>query len=133
MVYPAAGILPNGYRYGFTDPLNALLNYGFALLEAETQIACLSIGLHPGLGIFHADKDGRASSVYDLMEPNRPIVDRLVLEFVQGHSFTSHECWETREGICRLDPHIDCENWRLVCGWRGRKQMNMLLVSLISP
>src|SRR5439155_14014551 len=56
-----------GNRYGATDPTNALLNYGYALLEAETRIACHNAGIHPGLGIMHADRDGRASFVYDLM------------------------------------------------------------------
>lgn len=95
-----------GNRYGATDPTNALLNYGYALLEAETRIACLTAGLHPGLGIFHADRDARASFVYDVMEPARPIVDRLVLQFVQTHTLSNGDCWETREGFCRLDPYL---------------------------
>ena len=32
------------------DPVNALLNFGYALLEAETKIACHAIGLDPSLG-----------------------------------------------------------------------------------
>jgi CRISPR-associated endonuclease Cas1 len=95
-----------GNRYGATDPANALLNYGYALLEAETRIACYTAGLHPGLGIVHADKVGRASFVYDLMEAARPTVDRLVLEFIRRHTFADGECWETREGHCRLDPRL---------------------------
>lgn len=93
-----------GNRNGATDPTNALLNYGYALLEAEVRIACLGSGLHPGLGIFHADRDSRASFVYDLTEPVRPIVDRRVLQFIQTHTFSEGDCWETREGFCRLDP-----------------------------
>lgn len=95
-----------GNRYGATDPGNALLNYGYALLEAETRIACLTAGLHPGLGIFHADSDGRASFIYDLMEPSRPQVDRLVLRHIQRHRFTDGDFLETREGHCRLDPNV---------------------------
>lgn len=98
-----------GNRNGATDPTNALLNYGYALLEAETRIACYDAGLHPGLGIIHADRDGRASFVYDLMEPNRPRVDRLVLEFIRKHTFGDRECWETREGYCRLDPEVTAQ------------------------
>jgi hypothetical protein len=95
-----------GNRYGATDPTNALLNYGYALLEAETRIACHNAGIHQGLGIIHADRDGRASFVYDLMEPIRPTVDRLVFEFIRKHTFADTECWETREGYCRLDPEF---------------------------
>src|SRR5438093_453126 len=85
-----------GNRYGATDPTNALLNYGYALLEAETRIACFNAGLHPGLGVIHADRDGRASFIYDLMEGARPAVDRLVLELIRRHTFTDGECRETR-------------------------------------
>jgi CRISPR-associated protein Cas1 len=106
----------SGNRYGATDPCNSLVNYGYALLEAETRIACLNAGLHPGLGIFHADKDGRASFVYDVMEPSRPTVDRLVLEFVRSHTFNEGDCWETREGFCRLDPHLASS----VACWSGK-------------
>jgi CRISPR-associated endonuclease Cas1 len=95
-----------GNRNGATDPTNALLNYGYALLEAETRIACHNGGIHQGLGIIHADRDGRASFVYDLMEPARPAVDRLMFEFIRKHTFTDTECWETREGYCRLDPGL---------------------------
>jgi len=93
-------------EHGATDPINALLNYGYALLEGETRIVCLNAGLHPGLGIFHVDKDGRASFIYDLMEPVRPAVDRLVMRLVRTHTFAEEECWETREGHCRLDPKL---------------------------
>lgn len=54
----------------------------------------------------HADQDGRASFAYDLMEPARPEVDRLVFEFIHRHTFTDGECWETRGGHCRLDPGL---------------------------
>lgn len=105
-----------GNRNGATDPTNALLNYGYALLEAETRIACLNAGLHPGLGIIHVDRDGRASFIYDLMESVRPLVDRLALEFVRTHVFTEAECHETREGFCRLDPVLAA----LITEWTTR-------------
>ncbi len=69
-------------------------------------VACLNAGLHPGMGIIHADRDGRASFIYDLMEPVRPAVDRVVLGFARPHTFAEGECWEPREGFCRLDPTL---------------------------
>lgn len=38
------------------DPVNALLNYGYALLEAESKLAAYALGLDPGLGIIHTDQ-----------------------------------------------------------------------------
>jgi CRISPR-associated endonuclease Cas1 len=40
-------------------PVNALLNYVYALVEAEAILACQAVGLDPGLGIVHADAKGR--------------------------------------------------------------------------
>ena len=85
------------------DPVNALLNFGYALLEAEAKIACHAAGLDPALGILHADRDARLSFIYDLMEPVRPAVDRLVLELVSSHTFRRGELWATRDGRIRLD------------------------------
>ena len=54
------------------NPVNAILNYLYALLEAETTIACHAVGLDPTLGIVHADNRGRDSLALDLMEAVRP-------------------------------------------------------------
>ena len=60
-------MLANGPRTA-TNPPNAILNYLYALLEAETILACQQIGLDPGLGIFHTDQRDRASLALDAME-----------------------------------------------------------------
>ena len=36
-----------------SGPANAILNYLYALLEAEASVACLTMGLDPGIGILH--------------------------------------------------------------------------------
>jgi CRISPR-associated endonuclease Cas1 len=48
-----------------TNPVNSILNYLFALLEAEARIALLAVGLDPGMGILHADQWGRDSMALD--------------------------------------------------------------------
>lgn len=63
-----------------TDPFNALLNYGYTLLEVETRIACAAASLDPDLGHLHVDARHRESFVYDLLEPLRVIVDEVALE-----------------------------------------------------
>jgi CRISPR-associated endonuclease Cas1 len=85
-----------------SNPANALLNYLYALLEAETRLACVAIGLHPGLGILHADMSERDSFVYDLMEAVRPAVDRWLLDFLGEHRFARRDFFETPEGGIRL-------------------------------
>jgi CRISPR-associated protein Cas1 len=84
------------------NPANAVLNYLYALLEAETRIACLTVGLDPGLGIVHADVRGRDSLALDLMEAVRPQVDRHLLELMQRRVFRLSDFHETRKGGCRI-------------------------------
>lgn len=57
-------------------PVNALLNYTYALLEIEAILACHAVGLDPGLSIVHSDIQGRQSLALDLIEPVRPEVER---------------------------------------------------------
>jgi CRISPR-associated protein Cas1 len=58
--------------------LNGLLNYGYAILRAATARAVMAAGLHPSLGLMHANRGNALVLVDDLMEPFRPLVDRTV-------------------------------------------------------
>jgi CRISPR-associated endonuclease Cas1 len=84
------------------NPINALLNYLYTLLEAETRIACLTVGLDPTLGIVHADYRSRDSLALDLMEAVRPRVDAYVLELLGQRTFAKGDFFETRRGVCRI-------------------------------
>jgi CRISPR-associated endonuclease Cas1 len=86
------------------NPINALLNYGYAILEAETRIACLTLGLDPTLGIVHADFRGRDSFALDLMEAVRPKVDAYLLDLLRERTFKTADFYESPRGICRLLP-----------------------------
>lgn len=89
-----------------TDPTNAILNYLYAILEAETTIACRAIGLDPGLGIVHLDAPGRASLALDVMEAARPDVDRHVAGLLRDHVFAARDFMETAQGVCRAMPPL---------------------------
>lgn len=69
-------------------------------------IACLSADLHPGFGLFHSDRQGNSAFIFDMTEAGRPTVDQVVLDFIRKHQFAEGDCYETREGFCRLDPKI---------------------------
>ena len=83
-------------------PVNAILNYLYALVEIEAILACEVVGLDSGLGLLHSDTKNRASFALDLMEPIRPEVDRYVLEFMESHTFRKSDFTETSDGHCRL-------------------------------
>ena len=63
-----------------TDPVNALLSLGYALLRHDVQSAVNLAGFDPYLGYLHVERYGRPSLALDLMEEFRPlVVDAIVL------------------------------------------------------
>ena len=49
------------------NPVNAILNYLYALLESEARLAAAALGLDPGMGVLHVDAPARDSLALDLM------------------------------------------------------------------
>jgi CRISPR-associated endonuclease Cas1 len=101
-------------------PINAILNYAYALLECEAVRACHVVGLDPGLAVVHMDREGRQSMALDLMEPVRPAVEEFVLKLVASRQFRKADFVELADGTCRLKApltHELCESLPL---W-GRK------------
>jgi hypothetical protein len=60
----------------------------------------------PHIRYLHTSRLGRAALVYDLMEPPRSQVDRLVLSFVRSHSFSPNDFLVGKNGVCRLHPQL---------------------------
>ena len=68
---------------GARDIVNSMLNYSYAILASEVLKALHISGLDPYAGFLHADRYGRTSLVFDLMEEFRQqIVDRSVLKLI---------------------------------------------------
>jgi CRISPR-associated protein Cas1 len=66
------------------DPFNALLSFGYALLQKDIESVAQRVGLDPYIGCLHALEDGRPSLTLDLMEEFRPlVVDVAMLQLVQ--------------------------------------------------
>jgi CRISPR-associated endonuclease Cas1 len=101
-----------------TDPVNALLNYLYALLEAETRVALLTFSLDPGLGFAHVDTN-RDSLALDVMEAVRPEVDAWLLEFLATRPFKARDFIEERDGRCRLTSTIAYELAPSISRWRS--------------
>ena len=89
-----------------THPVNAMLNYAYAVLESQVRIAAVAQGLDPTIGYLHARRPGRVALVYDLMEPLRPQADRLVSDLVRSHTFSPTDFILETSGVCRLHPQI---------------------------
>ncbi|MEP9400515.1 type II CRISPR-associated endonuclease Cas1 [Sphingomonas sp. VNH70] len=63
---------------------NALLNYGYAVMRATVARAVVAAGLHPTIGINHANRGNAFALADDLVEPFRPLVDALVVAMLAG-------------------------------------------------
>lgn len=98
--------LNSGRNRHATHPVNAMLNYSYAVLESQVRIATVSKGLDPQIGYLHASRPGRVALVYDLMEPLRPRIDRLVLSFVRSKTFAPNDFVLGPDGVCRLHPQL---------------------------
>lgn len=65
------------------DAPNNFLNFGYAVLRSMVARALVSSGLNPTIGIFHRNKYNAYCLADDIMEPYRPYVDQLVVEWLQ--------------------------------------------------
>lgn len=86
---------------GATDPVNAMLNFGYKMAEAACVSACYSAWLSPSMGVGHVDRDRRDSFALDLLETLRPRVDQIVLGIV-GMPLDQRLFAESSEGVVAL-------------------------------
>ena len=78
------------------DGLNAMLNYGYAILRAATARAIVGTGLSLSYGLFHKNRYNAFPLADDIMEPFRPYVDSAVSEL-----------WQ--KGVCTLNKESKVE------------------------
>lgn len=80
-------------QYNFTkrtkrpakDLLNAMLNYGYAILASQITIKILQTGLNPSIGLLHTTQNYRTSLTYDIIEQFRQqLVDKPVLSIINN-------------------------------------------------
>jgi CRISPR-associated protein Cas1 len=85
------------------DGVNAMFNYGYALLEGEVWRGIHYAGLDPYGGFLHVDRPGRPSLVLDLMEEFRQqLIDKTVISLVTKGS-VSPSNFEIKQGVCMMD------------------------------
>ena len=84
------------------DPVNALLSFGYTMLEKEVRTAIYGARLDPRFGFLHCDDIRRDSLVFDLMEPFRhDVIDRFVLKLLNCHAFRPED-FHKSDGGCWL-------------------------------
>lgn len=81
--------------------VNGLLNYGYAVMRATVARAVIAAGLHPTIGIQHANRGNAFALADDLVEPFRPLVDALAASMAAA-------------GVETLDPALKRRFARLI-------------------
>ncbi len=120
--YPAGAVGRRSSRFRGTGsqdaahPVNTILNYAYAVLQSQVQIKEVADGYDPKLGIMHHDRDGAPAFVFDLMEPERPKVDRTVLGFLKLEALHPADFTIREDGVVRLNPELARTVARLAIG-----------------
>ncbi|WP_124639897.1 MULTISPECIES: type II CRISPR-associated endonuclease Cas1 [Amniculibacterium] len=95
-------------RYG--DYPNSFFNFGYSVLRSIIARAIVEAGLLPVLGIFHKNKYNPYCLADDLMEPYRPFVDFLVMNWLEQNPMVDDLTKEFKAAclnIASLDVEID--------------------------
>ncbi|GGM77181.1 CRISPR-associated protein Cas1 [Thermogymnomonas acidicola] len=75
--------LSYSWNMNASDPVNALLNYGYAILESMVRKDINTIGLDVSIGYLHEIAPSKHPLVYDLQELFRYVVDYSVIELLE--------------------------------------------------
>jgi CRISP-associated protein Cas1 len=83
-----------------------MLNYAYAVLQSQLQIQAVAEGYDPNLGLMHVDREYGPPFVFDLMEPERPKVDREIIEFLKSETLHPADFVIRTDGVVRLNPQL---------------------------
>ncbi|SDG05323.1 CRISPR-associated protein, Cas1 family [Methanolobus vulcani] len=89
---------------GAGDKVNVMLNYGYALLEAECLRAINTAGLDAHVGFLHEMNPSKNSLAYDLQEPFRFLVDMAVINLIESNKMDNNDFIRTESYSLRLKP-----------------------------
>ena len=89
-----------------SHPVNAMLNYAYAVKLAELKVRAIADGYDPTLGVMHNSHRGSPAWVLDMIELERSAVDAAILQFVRDYTFAAADFILRKDGVCRLSPQL---------------------------
>ncbi|CAJ35533.1 CRISPR-associated endonuclease Cas1 [Methanocella arvoryzae] len=92
----------NSWNMNASDEINALLNYGYAILEAQIRRPINAMGLDPAMGYLHEMKGSGAPLVYDLQELYRWLIDLSVIQLLEEKKLKKNDFIVTENYHLRL-------------------------------
>jgi CRISPR-associated protein Cas1 len=78
-----------GFRRHDDDLPNAMHNYGYAILRAAIARQLCAVGFIPQIGLHHQSQTNAYNLADDLIEPYRPLVDRIVVDTLADLDFSA--------------------------------------------
>jgi CRISP-associated protein Cas1 len=98
------GKMPRNWKA--SHPINAMLNYAYAVKVSQLQVEAIGQGYDPYSGIMHHVRQDFPAYAYDMIEPERPKVDAAIIAFVQSRKFSGADFVLRKDGVCRLSPQL---------------------------
>jgi len=84
--------------------VNGLLNYGYTVLRSLLARSVVAAGLHPSIGIHHANRGNAFALADDLIEPFRPLVDTMAVQLIaRGCVAVTPEAKRAFAGLIAVD------------------------------
>lgn len=87
-----------------SDEINALLNYGYVILESQARRCINTAGLDPCVGYLHEMVNDKTPLVYDVLELYRWLVDLSVIELLEEKKLKKSDFITTENYNIRLRP-----------------------------
>lgn len=85
-----------------SDEINALFNYGYAILVSETRKAINSVGLDAEIGFLHEILSSRTPLVYDFQELFRWLIDYSIIQLLEENRLKKSDFIVTENYHIRL-------------------------------
>ena len=125
----------NSRNYNASDEINALLNYGYAILESEIRKGINSVGLDYSIGFLHEINQSRTPLVYDTQELFRWLIDVSVIQLleekkIKKSDFIITENYHTRlgEDVAKLLIEKINSNFNSRYNYKNNKQYSYQII-----
>ena len=125
----------NSRNYNASDEINALLNYGYAILESEIRKSINAIGLDYSIGFLYEINQSRTPLVYDVQELFRWLIDISVIQLleekkIKKSDFIITENYHTRlgEDVAKLLIERINSNFNARYNYKNNKQYSYQII-----
>ncbi len=117
---------PSAQSLHATNPVNAMLNYGYSILAGTCRKAIAFAGLDAQIGFLHEMAPYKTPLVYDFQELGRSLVERATVGLVREKKVTLSDFIRTQDFQVRLGENARREVIQEVSGrlsaWKGSKR-----------